>query len=52
LIRQLRPGGRMVIPVGGPFFVQHLMLVEKREDGTVTSRQLLPVRFVPLVGGR
>jgi protein-L-isoaspartate(D-aspartate) O-methyltransferase len=52
LIRQLRPGGRMVIPVGGPFFVQHLMLVEKREDGTVTSRQLLPVRFVPLVGSR
>jgi protein-L-isoaspartate(D-aspartate) O-methyltransferase len=52
LIQQLRPGGRMVIPVGGPFFVQHLMLVEKREDGTVTSRQLLPVRFVPLTGGR
>jgi protein-L-isoaspartate(D-aspartate) O-methyltransferase len=52
LIRQLRPGGRMVIPIGGPFFVQQLMLVEKREDGTVTSRQLLPVRFVPLTGGR
>jgi protein-L-isoaspartate(D-aspartate) O-methyltransferase len=52
LIRQLRQGGRMVIPVGGPFFVQHLMLVEKHEDGTVTSRQLLPVRFVPLTGGR
>jgi protein-L-isoaspartate(D-aspartate) O-methyltransferase len=50
LIRQLRPGGRMVIPVGGPFFVQQLMLVEKRQDGTVTSRQLLPVRFVPLAG--
>ena len=52
LIRQLRPGGRMVIPVGGPFFVQQLMLVEKHDDGRVTSRQLLPVRFVPLVGGR
>ena len=52
LIGQLRAGGRMVIPVGGPFFVQQLMLVEKREDGTVTSRQLLPVRFVPLTGGR
>ena len=52
LIRQLRPGGRMVIPVGGPFFVQQLMLVEKRDDRRVTSRQLLPVRFVPLVGGR
>jgi protein-L-isoaspartate(D-aspartate) O-methyltransferase len=52
LIRQLRPGGRMVIPVGGPFFVQQLMLVEKGEDGRVTSRQILPVRFVPLTGGR
>jgi protein-L-isoaspartate(D-aspartate) O-methyltransferase len=52
LIQQLRPGGRMVIPVGGPFFVQQLMLVEKGEDGRVTSRQLLPVRFVPLTGGR
>jgi protein-L-isoaspartate(D-aspartate) O-methyltransferase len=52
LIRQLRPGGRMVIPVGSPFFVQHLTLVEKHEDASVTSRQLLPVRFVPLTGGR
>ena len=52
LIGQLRAGGRMVIPVGGPFFVQQLMLVEKRADGTVQSRQLLPVRFVPLTGGR
>jgi protein-L-isoaspartate(D-aspartate) O-methyltransferase len=52
LIAQLRSGGRMVIPVGGPFFVQQLMLVEKAADGTVTSRQLLPVRFVPLTGGR
>ncbi len=52
LIAQLRTGGRMVIPVGGPFFVQQLMLVEKGADGTVTSRQLLPVRFVPLTGGR
>ena len=52
LIAQLRAGGRMVIPVGGPFFVQQLMLVEKGADGTVTSRQLLPVRFVPLTGGR
>ena len=51
LIRQLAPGGRMVIPVGGPFFVQQLMMIEKHADGTVTSRQLLPVRFVPLTGG-
>jgi protein-L-isoaspartate(D-aspartate) O-methyltransferase len=52
LIRQLKPGGRMVIPVGAQFMVQQLMLVEKNVDGTLTSRQILPVRFVPLVGGR
>lgn len=51
LVDQLRPGGRMVIPVGSRFFTQHLMLVEKRDDGTPTVRQLLPVRFVPLTGG-
>ena len=51
LIAQLKPGGKMVIPVGGPFMVQHLMLVEKADDGRVTSRELLPVAFVPLTGG-
>src|SRR5688572_4101903 len=50
LIQQLEPGGRMVIPVGGQFQVQQLVLVEKRPDGSVTTRSLLPVRFVPLVG--
>ena len=49
LVKQLKPGGRMVIPVGGPFVVQHLMLVEKLPDGSVITRQLLPVRFVPLL---
>jgi protein-L-isoaspartate(D-aspartate) O-methyltransferase len=51
LVRQLKPGGRMVIPVGTAFLTQHLMLVEKRRDGSVVSRQILPVRFVPLTGG-
>ena len=51
LIDQLAPGGRMVIPVGPAFMVQHLVLVEKDADGEVTSRILLPVRFVPLTGG-
>jgi protein-L-isoaspartate(D-aspartate) O-methyltransferase len=50
LVRQLKPGGRMVIPVGAPFLAQHLLLVEKRDDGTITTRQVLPVRFVPLTG--
>ena len=50
LIKQLKPGGRMIIPVGGAFMTQYLILVEKRIDGTVSTRQILPVRFVPLTG--
>ena len=50
LIRQLKVGGRMVIPVGTGFTVQHLMLVEKKPDGSLTTQQLLPVSFVPLTG--
>ncbi len=52
LIRQLKPGGRMVIPVGEPYRVQQLVLVTKADDGSVQARQLLPVRFVPLTGKR
>jgi protein-L-isoaspartate(D-aspartate) O-methyltransferase len=52
LLRQLKAGGRMVIPVGAAFMVQHLMLVEKRLDGGVRTRQILPVQFVPLTGQR
>jgi protein-L-isoaspartate(D-aspartate) O-methyltransferase len=40
----------MVIPVGSRFMVQQLLLVEKDAAGEVTSRQMLPVRFVPLTG--
>ncbi len=47
LIEQLKPGGRMVIPVGSPWLTQYLVLVEKNEAGQVFTRQLLPVRFVP-----
>jgi protein-L-isoaspartate(D-aspartate) O-methyltransferase len=46
LIEQLKDGGVMVIPVGSPFFVQTLMLVQKRGNA-VTSANLMPVRFVP-----
>ena len=52
LIKQLKPGGRMVIPVGAPFLAQHMMLVEKNRDGGIVTRQVLPVRFVPLTGKR
>jgi protein-L-isoaspartate(D-aspartate) O-methyltransferase len=42
----------MVIPVGAPFAVQYLVLVERDpHNGRVTTRQLLPVRFVPLASG-
>ena len=50
LVEQLKPGGVMVVPVGGRFMVQQLMLVAKDADGMVRTRQLLPVRFVPLTG--
>src|SRR5436190_8447241 len=52
LIRQLNPGRRMVIPLGAPFALQHLVLVERNaDDGRVTTKQLLPVSFVPLTSG-
>ena len=51
LVRQLKPGGRMVIPVGTSFLTQHLLLIEKATDGTLTTRQVLPVGFVPVTGG-
>jgi protein-L-isoaspartate(D-aspartate) O-methyltransferase len=50
LVSQLKPGGRMVIPVGPPFMAQNLMLVEKAHDGRVHTRVILPVTFVPLTG--
>jgi protein-L-isoaspartate(D-aspartate) O-methyltransferase len=46
LIEQLKEGGRMIIPVGSPFMVQQLMLVEKKA-GKVRSSSMMPVRFVP-----
>ena len=49
LIRQLAPGGRMVIPVGGSYSMQSLMLIEKDEAGKIRSRSLMGVTFVPFV---
>ena len=48
LVGQLKPGGRMVIPVGAPFALQHLVLVEVDDERKIKTRQLLPVRFVAL----
>ena len=50
LIKQLKPGGKMIIPVKSMFYVQHLILVSKDEEGALTTRQILPVMFVPLTG--
>ncbi len=50
LVRQLKPGGVMVIPVGNRFQVQTLVMVEKDLEGKAKTRNLLPVRFVPLLG--
>jgi protein-L-isoaspartate(D-aspartate) O-methyltransferase len=47
LIEQLKPGGRMVIPLGGED-VQQLSVVEKREEGTTNTRAIMPVRFTQL----
>jgi protein-L-isoaspartate(D-aspartate) O-methyltransferase len=52
LVEQLKPGGRMVIPVGASGEMQFLKVLEKRADGTVEERRVLPVRFVPLVPGK
>ena len=50
LVEQLKPGGRMVIPVGAQFMTQLLLLLEKGDDGEVVTRQIGAVRFVPLTG--
>lgn len=51
LLEQLKPGGRMVIPLGSELNGQYLTLVEKSLDGTITKRRVLPVRFSVLQGG-
>lgn len=50
LIEQLKPGGKMIIPVGSRFMTQQLLLVDKDAENEITVRQILPVRFVPLTG--
>ena len=49
LIEQLKPGGRLVIPVGPPWSTQELMRITRTEDGEVKKEAILPVAFVPLV---
>ncbi len=50
LLEQLKPGGRMAIPVGPPMHVQQLMLIVKQKDGSIIKRSVMAVRFVPFIG--
>ena len=50
LLAQLKPGGRMVIPVGRRDQGQEMLLVVKGADGRLQTRRVIPVRFVPLTG--
>lgn len=52
LVEQLKPGGRLVIPVGSVFDVQTLLLIEKDSSGQTRTRQVAPVKFVPLRRGK
>jgi protein-L-isoaspartate(D-aspartate) O-methyltransferase len=52
LLEQLEAGGILVIPVGEPSSIQSLLRIEKRADGTSVTREVIPVRFVPLVRQR
>jgi protein-L-isoaspartate(D-aspartate) O-methyltransferase len=51
LLEQLKPGGRLVIPLGRDTLSQELVLVEKDQAGNTEQRALFPVAFVPLTGG-
>ena len=50
LLQQLKPGAKMIIPVGSRFSTQQLLLVTRGENDEFITRQVLPVRFVPLTG--
>ena len=50
LLAQLGPGGRIVMPIGEPGWVQELVKVTRRDDGTLAQEKLGGVRFVPLIG--
>jgi protein-L-isoaspartate(D-aspartate) O-methyltransferase len=50
LLQHLRPGGKMILPLGPQATMQHLVLVEKFPDGRLQTRDLMQVRFVPVTG--
>ncbi len=52
LLDQLKPGGKLVAPVGGTILGQDLIVVDKTADGRIRRRSVIPVMFVPMVRGR
>lgn len=50
LVKQLKVGGRMILPVGSPSGFQYLILITKDNNGNLQKRNVLPVRFVPMTG--
>jgi protein-L-isoaspartate(D-aspartate) O-methyltransferase len=50
LIEQLKIGGRMILPYGSPYGFQYLVLITKDKDGKLQSKNVMPVRFVPMTG--
>jgi protein-L-isoaspartate(D-aspartate) O-methyltransferase len=50
LIEQLKPNGRMILPLGSPYGSQTLVLITRDDKGEVRSKAVLPVRFVPMTG--
>ena len=50
LLKQLKPGGRLVLPLGSTTFFQTLTLITKKLDGTMDVRHLTSVSFVPMIG--
>ena len=49
LLDQLKPNGKMIIPVGSAYSAQQLILVTKDTDGKITKKDMMPVRFVPML---
>jgi len=52
LLQQLKPGGKLIIPVGKHYGYQELLQVEVDAAGEISKQSVLPVRFVPLTGER
>jgi len=50
LLKQLKPGGRMILPYGRPWDFQYLVLITKDEEGKISKSNVMPVRFVPMTG--